>query len=107
FGLLNHDFTPKAALAAFTAAARARDVSAPAPKTQLPPGIDVQSLAGSDRIATAIAVSSRRTDAGTVVIATSASFPDAMVAGPLAAKEGVPILLTPPDQLDPRVRDEV
>jgi putative cell wall-binding protein len=67
-------------------------------------------LAGSDRIGTAIAASQSEFSAGSTdgaVIATSDDFADALTAGPLAAKEGVPLLLNPPDALDPRVLAEL
>src|SRR5205823_8509465 len=116
FGLLRHDFSAKPALAAFTAATHEGAVAPPppSPSPAAPPAevpvtstADVQSLAGSDRIATAIAVSGRHPGADTVVIASSAGFADAMVGGPLAARDDIPLLLTPPHQLDRRVRDEV
>jgi putative cell wall-binding protein len=67
-------------------------------------------LAGSDRIATAIAVSQASFpsgDAGAVVLARDDTFADALAGGPLAAAKDAPLLLTPPTGLDPRVATEL
>jgi putative cell wall-binding protein len=58
-------------------------------------------MAGSDRYATAAAVSKSRFPAGapTVFVATGIDFPDALAAAPAAAKAKAPILLTTPTQL--------
>jgi peptidoglycan hydrolase-like amidase/putative cell wall-binding protein len=72
------------------------------------------SLAGSDRVATAIAVAQSahsllgafdadRPQAASAVLVSSTSFADALSAGPLAAAVAGPLLLTPPGSLDPRV----
>ena len=42
-----------------------------------------------------------------VVLARSDTFPDALAGGPLAAKVGGPLLLTPPTGLDPTVQAEI
>lgn len=57
---------------------------------------DIQRLAGSDRYATAAAISKSRFGGGasTVFIATGASFPDALAGSPAAARFNGPILLT-------------
>ncbi|MCV0403144.1 MAG: cell wall-binding repeat-containing protein [Chloroflexi bacterium] len=57
---------------------------------------DIQRLAGSDRYATAAAISKSRFGGGasTVFIATGASFPDALAGSPAAARLNGPILLT-------------
>ena len=84
------------------------------------PGVPV-SLAGSDRIATAIAVaeadfaatstgpSTQQTKltARAAVLASSTSFPDALTAGPLAFDKVAPLLLTPGNSLDSRVASTI
>lgn len=64
-------------------------------------------LAGPDRVATAIAVSAELPKADAAVLATSANFPDALAGAPLAIALGGPLLITPPDRLDPRVAGEL
>ncbi|HYM52216.1 MAG TPA: cell wall-binding repeat-containing protein, partial [Candidatus Dormibacteraeota bacterium] len=58
-------------------------------------------LAGADRYATAAAVSAASFGAGVPVayVATGTNFPDALAAGPVAARAGGPILLTSPGSL--------
>lgn len=58
--------------------------------------VSIQRLAGSDRYATAAAISRARFGSGasTVFIATGASFPDALAGSPAAARARGPILLT-------------
>jgi hypothetical protein len=69
--------------------------------------------AGSDRVHTGIAVSQQRWpaagSANAVVLATSLNYPDALTAGPLAAKKGGPLLLTDGSagRLDPDVAQEI
>lgn len=55
----------------------------------------VQRLAGADRYATAATVSAKSFAAGAPVayVATGASFPDALAAGPVAARDRGPVLL--------------
>lgn len=64
-------------------------------------GVAVERLSGSDRYATATAISRARfvSGAGTVFIATGANFPDALAGSPAAAKANGPILLTTRDAL--------
>ena len=56
---------------------------------------------GADRYATAAAASARFFPPGadTVYVASGAAFPDALAAGPLAAHDRAPLLLTDPDVL--------
>ncbi len=72
---------------------------------------NVQRIAGPTRIETAIAASADQFPAAgsakAVVLARSDDFPDALAGGPLAAKVGGPLLLTPPAGLDPAVRTEI
>lgn len=64
--------------------------------------------AGTDRIATAVAVSAANWDTATdAVLATAGNYPDALAGGPLAARLDAPLLLTPTDQLHHAVRDEL
>jgi putative cell wall-binding protein len=70
--------------------------------------IPVTSVAGVNRIATAVATSRRAfpDGAGAVVIASAWSFPDALAAAPLAAREGGPLLLAD-RRLGAEVRTEI
>ena len=72
------------------------------------------SLAGADRVATAIEVARAshaplntfdpaRPQAASAVIVSATSFADALSAGPLASARSGPLLLTAPGALDPRV----
>ena len=64
--------------------------------------------AGHDRVATAAAVSGVALDrADTVVIATAATFADALAGAPLAVAEGAPLLLTEPDALSMATQAEI
>ncbi|WP_431246819.1 cell wall-binding repeat-containing protein [Leifsonia xyli] len=70
--------------------------------------IPTQRIAGADRFATSVAIAKQAypTTAKTVYVATGLNYPDALSAGPAAAKEGGPLLLvgyTLPDA----VRDEI
>jgi len=70
---------------------------------------EVQRIAGSDRYATAAAVTTRYVaDAGpvdAVFITTGLNFPDALAAAPVAAFAGMPVLLTRPDALPAETRN--
>lgn len=70
---------------------------------------EVSRVAGDDRIATSLAASASRADdsSDVVYLASARSFPDALVATPLAHQDGAPLLLTEPVALDPRVTAEV
>jgi putative cell wall-binding protein len=63
--------------------------------------VDIQRLAGSNRYATAAAVSAASFDPGvpTVFVATGTNFPDALAAGAAAAERNSPLLLTAPTSL--------
>jgi len=73
--------------------------------------VTVTRLSGSDRVATAIAISaqqfSAKASAKAVVLAGGWSFPDALAGAPLAAAKGGPLLLTPTASLDGRVKTEI
>lgn len=73
-------------------------------RTYLDPGLSIDTagrLFGRDRFETAAAVAraSFPNGARTVLLATGLDFPDALAAGPAAARTGAPILLTFPDRL--------
>ena len=79
--------------------------TAPAPSTS---DTDIVRLAGSDRYATAAAISrSRFGSASTVFIATGASFPDALAGAPAAARANAPVLLTARNELPSATRAEL
>jgi len=80
----------------------------PRPPLGLREGVvgQVGRVAGSDRVATAIEIARRASadqGADTVVVARADQYADAIVAGPLAAKLGAPILLSGGERLDERV----
>jgi putative cell wall-binding protein/spore germination protein YaaH len=66
-------------------------------------------LAGSDRYATAAAVSAATYQPGVAVafVATGFGFPDALAAGPVAARNGGPVLLVTPTTLPNATRTEL
>lgn len=74
---------------------------APSPAASATPaGRRYERLSGSDRVGTAVAVArATYASANAAVIVGAGSFADALVAAPLAANLGGPILLTPPDQV--------
>src|SRR6202167_2542571 len=79
------------------------------------PGVSVQRIYGTDAIGTSIAASQAEFptagSAKAVVLARSDFFADALAGGPLAAKLGGPLLITPgaslSTTLDPRVQAEI
>jgi L,D-peptidoglycan transpeptidase YkuD (ErfK/YbiS/YcfS/YnhG family) len=79
------------------------------------PVLSVQRIFGTDAIGTSIAVSQAEfpsaDSAHAVVLARSDFFSDALAGGPLAAKVGGPLLITPgaslSTSLDPRVQSEI
>lgn len=67
-------------------------------------------LAGADRYATAVQTSQYShptASGGTVYLATGGNYPDALSAGPAAAREDAPILLTAPTALPGSTRSEL
>jgi putative cell wall-binding protein/Tol biopolymer transport system component len=65
-------------------------------------------LAGANRVDTAVSVSRATfTSAPTIVVARDDLFPDALTAGPLAAKFGGPLLLSPPTGVTTALAAEV
>jgi putative cell wall-binding protein len=75
----------------------------------LTPAAHTERLGGRDRIATAITTSNWGWPEGSegAVLASSASFADAVVAGPLSAQSGMPLLLNGAATLDSRVLTEL
>jgi putative cell wall-binding protein len=69
----------------------------------------VARLAGADRYATAVAIAKQGFPHGAhvVFLASGANFPDALAAGPAAAKLGGPLLLTNPTGLPAKVATEL
>ncbi len=82
--------------------------STPPPPTRV---LDVQRLAGADRVATGVAVSRSGFPAGdsarVVVLARSDQFADALAGVVLAVNQGGPLLVNPPAALDGRVLAEI
>lgn len=69
----------------------------------------VQRLGGSDRASTTVAITSSAFAPGVsvAVVATEASFPDALAGGAAAVKLGAPLLLTPREALPAAVEAEL
>jgi len=71
---------------------------------------DVDRISGSNRYATSVALAQAAfagTTADTVYVATGTNYPDALAAGPAAAKAGGPLLLTAPTSLPDVVAQEL
>lgn len=66
-------------------------------------------IAGADRYATAVQISRRSfpATAPVVYLASGENFPDGLVAGPAAAEQGGPVLLTPRAAVPQSVLDEI
>ncbi|MGC5077856.1 cell wall-binding repeat-containing protein [Agrococcus sp. DT81.2] len=66
-------------------------------------------ISGGDRFATAVAISKRAfpTTASVVYLASGMNYPDGLAAGPAAAHQGGPVLLTRPDAVPQSVLDEI
>jgi SpoIID/LytB domain protein len=72
--------------------------------------VDVLRVAGSDRIATSVAIAKDvfgDDEADAAVLASSANYPDALVGAPLATKGNGPILLTDPLALSAATKAEL
>ena len=73
-----------------------------------PAVLEVREIAGGDRIATAVAVSSDTfAESGRVVLARADTASDALAGAPLAASLDAPILLTERDRLRPEIAAEI
>lgn len=80
--------------------------SVPAPAAETAPGVD--RLSGASRYSTAVAISQEYDPGVNVVyVTTGVNYPDALSAAPAAAKQGGPLLLTPPSGLPSIVRSEI
>ena len=80
----------------------------PEPTTGADGGAEVDRLAGTNRVLTAVALSQASRDhAATVIIAPAGSHPEALVSAALAGLTGAPVLLGGPAGLDQAVIDEV
>ncbi len=84
------------------------DVAMGGTDPQPPPG-EVRRLWGTDRYATAAAISQESfpDGAATVYVATGENYPDALASAPAAYQEGAPILLTLADVLPSATKDEL
>lgn len=69
---------------------------------QLPPAVHVQRIGGSDRFDTARRIAAVIGSAQSIVVANGMTFPDALTAGPLAAKQNTAIVLSDGPVLDPK-----
>lgn len=69
----------------------------------------VTRLSGLDRFATSAAISAASFAPGVPVayVASGLTFPDTLSVAPVAAKQGVPVLLTQPDGIPAEIRDEL
>jgi subtilisin family serine protease len=73
-----------------------------------PSVVEPERVAGTDRIATAVALSQRaHTAADTVIVARADTYADALAAAPLAGRFSAPVLLTGSSTLAPAVAAEV
>ena len=72
-------------------------------------GTEVDRLQGPSRYETAVAISQAAYQSGApvVYVATGTNYPDALAAGPAAALEGGPVLLTQPGSLPAAVKTEI
>lgn len=68
-------------------------------------GIDVSRLAGKDRYETSLKVAKAMDTADKAVIASGEDFPDVLSIAPIAARKGMPILLTPSNSLAKEHKD--
>jgi predicted lipoprotein with Yx(FWY)xxD motif len=90
--------------------AAAAPACTPGPLVPAPSG-SVTRLAGADRDATSVAVSQaafpQMASASAVVLASDATYPDALAGTPLAVAKHAPLLLTTPSGLDPAIATEI
>ncbi|WP_309081950.1 cell wall-binding repeat-containing protein [Zhihengliuella sp.] len=101
--------TVAAGLLAAALTATAVPAASAAQPAAVPPGVEVDRLGGSNRMKTSVEISKTYFPGGSSVVylATAHDFADALVAGPAAATEGGPVLLTPAGALDPTVAEEI
>lgn len=67
-------------------------------------GLDVSRIAGIDRYETSLKVAQTLGNSNEAVIASGQDFPDVLSFAPIAAKQGIPILLTPQDSLSTQLK---
>lgn len=73
---------------------------------KLYPAVIIERIGGADRYETATLLAQRlRNPQGEAVLASGLDFADALVAAPFAARQGIPILLTRPEEMPNVVRD--
>lgn len=70
-------------------------------------GLNIVRIAGADRYDTAAQIAARVGSSGTVYMAYGYGEPDALAAGPLAAEQGIPILLTETNSLPAATQNEL
>ncbi|HVJ49295.1 cell wall-binding repeat-containing protein [Desulfitobacterium sp.] len=68
-------------------------------------GIEVTRLAGQDRYETSLQVAKAMGNFEEAVVATGEDFPDVLSIAPFAAQKGMPILLTPQDNISKSLKD--
>jgi putative cell wall-binding protein len=68
-------------------------------------GLSVERYGGADRYETAVEIANALGPVNKAVVATGETFQDALVAGPYAAREGIPVLLTQKDSLPQATQD--
>jgi hypothetical protein len=68
-------------------------------------GIEVSRIAGNDRYETSIKIAQSMGQFDQAVVASGETFPDALSIAPIAAMKGIPILLTPKDNLPESVKE--
>jgi putative cell wall-binding protein len=64
-------------------------------------------IAGEDRVATALALAADVSRPEVVLLASAANYADSLAAAGLAGATAAPVVLSAPDRLDPRVRDQL
>lgn len=101
--------TVATALAALTLIAAGLVVLPPTPRAEAATTPSVSRLAGSDRFATAMAISKAAYPSGasTAYLSSGEDYADALAAGPAAAKAGGPLLLTLKNSLPGVVATEI
>lgn len=101
--------TVAAVQAALAAPPAGGGTTTPEPTGDPAPATEVVRAAGDDRVGTSVALAQQGfpTGAGTVVLARTDSYADALAAAPLAATLGGPVLLTPGSGLRRDVADAV
>lgn len=79
-------------------------ISGTVEQTLMDLGMEVERIAGQDRYETSLKVANLLGQADEAVIATGEDFPDVLSIAPIAALKGMPILLTPKDELSKNLK---